>query len=131
MILVDANLLVYARVSTLPQHAEASAWLDQRPNGVTAVGLPWSSLLAFVRLFTNPRIFERPDTMTGAWRQVEQWLDCRPVWIPQPAERHRALLGSLLPESGAFATRWERSKALFIGSPCHLCDLSLTSLLVR
>jgi len=27
---------------------------------------------------------------------VEEWLDCPPVWIPQPTERHREVLGSLL-----------------------------------
>jgi hypothetical protein len=29
-------------------------WLDERLNGTVGVGLPWPSLLAFVRLATNP-----------------------------------------------------------------------------
>ena len=96
MILVDANLLVYAYVSSLPQHKAASAWLDERLNGAAPVGLPWPSLLAFVRLVSNPRVFERPKSVAAAWKQVEDWLDCPPVWVPQPTERHRELLGSLL-----------------------------------
>ena len=96
MILVDANLLVYARVATLPQHKAARTWLDGRLNGASRVGMPWPSLLAFVRLVSNPRIFERPETPAGAWRQVEEWLDCPPVWIPQPTDQHRQVLGSLL-----------------------------------
>lgn len=96
MILVDANLLVYAHVASLPQHAAAHAWLDQRLNGGAPVGLPWPSLLAFLRLVTNPRIFPRPETPAGAWRQVRQWLDCPSTWIPQPTERHREVLGRLL-----------------------------------
>jgi predicted nucleic acid-binding protein len=44
------------------QHGRAKAWLDDRLNGTAPVGLPWPSLLAFLRLVTNPRAFERPET---------------------------------------------------------------------
>lgn len=96
MILVDANLLVYAHVAALPQHDTARAWLDERLNGTAPVGLPWPSLLSFIRLISNPRVFERPATVMDAWRQVEAWLDCPSVWIPLPMDRHRELLGLLL-----------------------------------
>lgn len=96
MILVDANLLVYATTSSLAQHERARAWLDERLNGSAPVGLPWPSLLAFIRLVSNPRIFERPRPLVEAWRQVEAWLDWSTAWIPQPTERHREVLGRLL-----------------------------------
>ena len=103
MILVDANLLVYAYVASLPQNKAASAWLDERLNGAAPVGLPWPSLLAFVRLVSNPRIFERPKPVAAVWNQVEDWLACPPAWVPQPAERHREILGSLLKTQGGRA----------------------------
>ena len=84
MILVDANLLVYAHVSSFPQHENARAWLDGQLNGNTAVGLPWNSVLAFLRIVTNPRVFQKPETMREAWKQVEDWLDCEAAWIPSP-----------------------------------------------
>ena len=96
MILVDTNLLVYARMSTLPEHAAAREWLDGRLNGRSRVGLPWLSLLGFLRIVTNSRIFERPDSVADAWAQVESWLGCPNVWTPQPAEDHGAVLGRLL-----------------------------------
>ena len=96
MILIDTNILVYSHVTTLPQHGPARQWLDIQLNGDTGVGLPRPSLLSFVRVVTNPRIFERPQTFACAWNQVEEWLDCEPAWIPFPGERHRALLGTLL-----------------------------------
>ena len=96
MILVDANLLVYAHVVTFPQHDKARVWLDDCLNRSAPVGIPWPSILAFVRLVTNPRIFEHPETVEAAWKQVEEWLDCPLVWIPQPTERHREILGPLL-----------------------------------
>ena len=90
MILVDANILIYSHVESFAQHKSARDWLDQQLNGSTRVGLPWVSLLAFLRLVTNPRVFERPEPMLDAWRQVRAWLTCEPAWIPQPTERHAA-----------------------------------------
>lgn len=96
MILIDANLLVYAHVASLPQHQSARAWLDTRLNGTAPVGLPWPSLLSFARLVSNPRIFEHPEPISHAWGQIDRWLNCPSVWIPQPTERHREILGALL-----------------------------------
>lgn len=103
MILVDANLLVYARVSDFPQHDTARRWLDGRLNGPAGVGLPWVSLLAFVRLVSNPRLFREPLGVADAWRQVEAWLDCPSTWTPEPTDRHREVLGPLLAGIGGRA----------------------------
>jgi len=103
VILVDANLLIYAGVDSFPQHERARAWLDDRLNGVAPVGLPWPSLLGFLRVTTNPRVFERPTVTSGAWRQVVSWLACETAWIPQPAERHADILGKLLEAPGVQA----------------------------
>lgn len=83
----------------MPQHRAAHDWLDGKLNGTAQVGLPWPSLLAFVRLVTNPRLFPRPETFQSAWTQVEQWLDRTPAWIPLPTERHRQIVGPLLREA--------------------------------
>jgi len=100
VILLDANLLIYAHVTSFPQHQRARGWLDGQLSGNGPVGLPWPSLLGFLRLVTNPRVFARPETMTQAWRQVLQWLDCEVAWIPQPTERHRDILATLLRSAG-------------------------------
>ncbi|MEO7145101.1 MAG: TA system VapC family ribonuclease toxin [Bryobacteraceae bacterium] len=94
--MVAANLLVYARVSSMPQHEAARRWLDERLNEPAQVGFPWPSLLGFLRIVTNPRIFERPESVHGAWKQVERWLSCPNVWIPQPTANHRRALAPLI-----------------------------------
>ena len=101
MILVDANLLVYAHVESAAEHKAAHEWLDGELNGTARVALPWPSLLAFLRLVTNPRVFERPESIGNAWAQVEDWLNCETVWIPEPTERHAVILGSFLISTGA------------------------------
>jgi hypothetical protein len=103
VILVDANLLVYAHVSTFPQHARARDWLDAQLSRGTPVGLPWPSLLAFLRLVTNPRVFEQPEPISQAWHQVGAWLGAAGVWNPQPTDRHHEILGALLAATTAHA----------------------------
>jgi uncharacterized protein len=48
--------------------------------------VPWHSLLAFLRIVTNPRVFEHPESMDD-WREVLAWFDCETAWIPAPAYR--------------------------------------------
>ena len=97
---MDANLLIYARVATFAQHGAARRWLDERLNGSARVGIPWPSILSFLRIVTNPRIFERPEGVKTAWAQVGAWLSCTNVWIPQPTDNHQAVLGRLFDQTG-------------------------------
>jgi uncharacterized protein len=103
VILVDANLLVYAHVRSFPQHARARDWLDDQLSRGAPVGLPWATLLAFLRLVTNPRVFQQPEPVAEAWRQVGAWLGVGAVWIPQETNRHGEILGALLVATGAQA----------------------------
>lgn len=96
MILVDANLLLYARDSRSDQHVPAREWLTDQLNGEARVGLPWASLTAFVRIATHPRVYENPLTADQAWGQVEEWLAAAPAWVPLPTERHADVLGELV-----------------------------------
>jgi len=100
LILVDANLLIYAVNAAAPQHTAARHWLDGCINSTERVGLPWVSLLAFLRLITSPRIFQRPLRIADAWNQVDAWLSSGPAWVPTPTERHSKILAQLLAAPG-------------------------------
>ena len=95
MILVDANLLLYAANQAAPEHRVAREWLDAQLSGTAKVGLPWPSLLTFVRLATNPVVMRQPVSVARAWAQVDQWLSAGPVWVPQPTVKHAEILGGL------------------------------------
>lgn len=103
MILVDANLLLYSKISDYSQHPRARAWLDGRLSGRSRVGLPWQSLLAFMRISTNRRLFPSPLPIADAWAQVEAWLGLPQVWIPSPTERHAEVLATLLKDTSVVA----------------------------
>lgn len=96
MILVDANLLLYAKFSDLPQHVRARSWMEEQLGSPGRIGIPWQSSLAFLRLATNPRLFGQPLSIGAAWQQVTDWLNHPRVWIPEPTEAHASVLGDLL-----------------------------------
>ncbi|WP_407178234.1 TA system VapC family ribonuclease toxin [Bradyrhizobium sp. STM 3562] len=102
MILVDANILLYACNSASDLHAQSRDWLDEKLNGAAPVGLPWSSLLAFLRIATNPRAFRSPLTMAAAWEQVSSWLSAETAWAPEPTDRHADVLAKLLALPGVY-----------------------------
>jgi toxin-antitoxin system PIN domain toxin len=52
--------------------------------------------LHFCGLVTNSRVFENPEPVVDAWRQVRTWLACESAWAPEPTERHAELLGEIL-----------------------------------
>ena len=96
MILVDVNLLVYAWDQRSASHEAAIRWLDAKLSGTARVGLPWECLLGFMRVVTNPRIYEKPAPIHVAWGQVEHWLSAPNSWVPVPGNRHREVLGLLM-----------------------------------
>ena len=96
--LVDANILLYAVDSDSPFHERARSWLEDALNGSRRVGIPWSSLHAFVRISTNPRAQRAPLEPHEAWSVVEAWLDAPTVWVPTPGAGHRQILGRLIHE---------------------------------
>ena len=64
------------------------------------MGLPWESVLAYIRIVTSPRVYERPQTLKAAWRHVEEWLECECVWMPVPGPSHRSILAGLVADLG-------------------------------
>ncbi len=94
--LVDANLLLFAEDSSSTHHGKARDFLTDALNGPARVGLPWSSLEAFLRIRTNPRAYSRPLSPTLAWAQVNDWLGAPAAWIPLPTAAHADVLGNLI-----------------------------------
>lgn len=94
--LVDANLLLFARDAQSPFHTRSRDWLTAALNGPVRVGLPWQSLVAFVRISTHPRVYDRPLDPDEAWQQVDEWLEAASVWTPSPTQRHATVLGELV-----------------------------------
>jgi toxin-antitoxin system PIN domain toxin len=100
VILVDANLLIYAIDSDSPQHERARPWLERVLSGAAPVGLPWIVILAFVRITTREGIMRRPLALVDALAYVDSWLEQPCVEIIAPGERHWPILRRLLEATG-------------------------------
>jgi uncharacterized protein len=94
--LLDANLLLYAVDRSSRFHETAADWLTEQLNGPVRVGIPWQSLVAFLRISTHPRAAESPLTPDDALGYVEDWLTADSVWTPVPGPRHGELLADLV-----------------------------------
>ena len=96
MIVLDTNILLYAYNPSFAQHEAARTWLEQTLGHPSPVGLPWSTIMAFLRISTNPRAFPRPLTPGEAVDIVAGWLAHPTVLIIQPGERHWEILQGVL-----------------------------------
>ncbi|NWG70713.1 MAG: type II toxin-antitoxin system VapC family toxin [Parvularculaceae bacterium] len=99
MILVDVNILVYASLRSFDQHDACRDWLNERLSGDDIVGLPWHSLIGFLRIATHARITQRPLSMQQAWEQATSWLKLPNVRVPGPTERHAQTLAAILAQN--------------------------------
>lgn len=95
MILIDANLLIYAYSSRYAEHEAATEWLEGVLNGRDRVGLPWGSTLAFARLVTDRRRYPDAPSLPDAGVQMRRWLSSPVAWVPAPTAEHAALAGRL------------------------------------
>lgn len=101
MILVDANLLLYAYDPDSPQHDVSRRWLEEVLSGSVLVRFPWITLWAFMRISTNPRVFVHPLTAAEAHEAVGSWLAQPNAGIVEPGERHLEILNGLLHDGQA------------------------------
>ena len=100
MILVDANILIYAIDQSAPHHARARRWLEETLSGDTRVGLPWIVILAFIRLTTRPGVVRNPLLPDQALAFVDSWLQQPYVTAVGPGEHHWPIVSGLLRASG-------------------------------
>jgi len=116
MVIVDANVLLYAVDRASAHHDQSLPWLDASLAGTEAVGLAWIGLLAFIRLATNTSVFEHPMAPDEAIGQVETWLEAPAAVVAQPTPRHASLLRGLLADTGTAGN---------LTSDAHLAALAL------
>jgi len=100
VILIDANLLIYAVDADSPHHRQASRWLEDVLSGTTRVGIPWIVLLAFLRITTREGILVRTLTPDAAIAYLDSWLEQPNVELVGPGPGNWAVFRSLVLASG-------------------------------
>jgi toxin-antitoxin system PIN domain toxin len=125
MLILDANVLVYAVNQDAEPHRQVKKWLEEQLAGSEPVALPWNVLLAFLRLTTRPGLFRKPLSVDESLEIVSAWLaqDC--VMLIHPGPRHFEILRELLRKAGTGGnlTSDAHLAALAIEHDATLCSL--------
>ena len=100
MIVPDINILIHTYNSDSPRHTAARAWWEQTLKRPRPVGLPWVTMLGFIRIMTHRGILGNPMMVQDAIRRVGRWLDHPRVQVLTPGEQHAEILFRLLEQLG-------------------------------
>lgn len=125
MILVDANILLYAEDASSHHHVRAREWWDTQLSGTLPVCLCWPVLNAYLRIGTNPRVFESPLSMAQAVERVQSWLDQPCTRLIDPTERHWLVFQQLLISGQAVANLVADAHLAALAME-HGCELNST-----
>lgn len=124
MILVDANILLYAENKADLRHERARDWWQEQLSGTTPVCLPWVVLSAFIRIGTSHRAFPRPLSLAEVSDRVQEWLARPYVRLINPTPDHWQIFRRLLAEAQAAGNLVTDAHvaALAIEHGCVLCS---------
>jgi toxin-antitoxin system PIN domain toxin len=103
MILVDANLLLYAYNKQISEHLAARRWLTAVMSGTEPVGIAWIAVLAFLRISTSREAFKQPLSIEDAVSIVDDWFEASVTELIHPTPRHWTVLREQLKAGQASA----------------------------
>ena len=96
MFIVDVNVLLYAHDSDAPHHERARGWLEGQITARAPLGLPWATIVAFLRLTTAARIWKIPWTTEQSIEAVAHLLSHRATFVAHTTSLHWQLLGECI-----------------------------------
>lgn len=101
MKIVDVNVLLYVVNRDAAQHEKTLQWWESAIAAEEAIGIPWLSLLGFIRIATRFRMTPTPLTVKEATAKVATWLALPNIVLLHESEDHWNVLRRLFEELGA------------------------------
>jgi len=101
VIVLDANLLIYAYNSGSAHHTKVRAWLEKTLSEIEAVGLPWQAVSAFLRVMTNRRLPGEHFSVEEAAGMIDLWLAHPNVQVLAPGDNYWRLFRRMIVEGRA------------------------------
>ena len=98
---VDTNVLVFAEITSSPQHERAVELLRTLSEGAAPWAIPWPCVYEFLRVVTHPRVFHPPVPIDVALRDLESVLASPTLVLLAETPRHPEIMGAAVRESGA------------------------------
>jgi toxin-antitoxin system PIN domain toxin len=101
MILIDVNILVYAKRRDAVDHAKFRLWLEETLRSNTLVGVSDVVLSGVVRILTHPRMYRDPTHLDEALEYVNYLRFEAGSIVVSPGARHWEIFTRLCNSSGA------------------------------
>ena len=105
MLLPDVNVLIYAHIeNSTPDHAEYASWITRLATGPEPFALSVLVLSGFIRVVTNPRVFNPSSTLDQSFGFVTALVERPTARIVGPGPDHLDIFERLCRASGATGT---------------------------
>lgn len=88
MLMPDVNVLIYAHRKDESRHRAYASWLKRLVDGAEPFSLSVLVAVGFVRIVTNPRIYEDPTPLPVALAAIEQMTAHPRCRLATPAPTH-------------------------------------------
>src|SRR5262249_18022713 len=95
LLLPDVNALFYPRREDAPEHARYVGWLKALTGADDPFAIAETVLAGFLRIVTNPRIFDPPTPMHTAVAFCQRLVDWPRAVLVAPSRRHWDILVGL------------------------------------
>jgi len=96
VIVVDANILIYAHNSASESRVPSKDWLEEALSAPEPVGFSWSVIHAFLRLTTGPVVLPHPIDMPTATSIVDAWMSAPNARIIEPGPGYWTIFRDLV-----------------------------------
>ena len=101
MILVDVNVLVYAKRQDSPNHTRFRTWLEGTIQSDFVFGMSDLVLSSVVRILSHPRIFGLPTHLDEALQYAQSLREQPGCVLVSPGEHHWGIFTRLCKAVGA------------------------------
>jgi uncharacterized protein len=101
VIVIDANLLLYAYSAPTTKQEKALTWLEATFSSGDSVGLSWQVISAFIRIASNPKLPQLRRPVEEVARRVDQWLEQPSVRVLVPGDNHWNIFRQMIVEGQA------------------------------
>jgi hypothetical protein len=101
VVLIDANILVYAHRPDAEDHPKYQNWLEDALNSGETCGVSELALCAMVRIVTHPQIYAEPTPIGLALQLADRLRNHDSSFVVSPGSRHWDIFSGLCRIAGA------------------------------
>lgn len=98
---LDANILIFAEITSSPQHARARQILTECAEGAAAWAIPWPCVYEFLRVVTHPRVYYPPMPVERALADLRAILASPSLVLLAETPRHAEVMEEVIRASAA------------------------------